>query len=162
MFHFNFKHLWRICRGLIQINRIQDLTYIYGYPYIRISIYFKTSAMSDLFSPPTLFKCLADATRARLTLLILREGELCVCELIHALDDSQPKISRHLAQLRSCGLLLDRRQGQWIYYRLNPALPAWVTQVLETTLQANQPWLHSDAQRLDAMGDRPQRASTCC
>ena len=118
--------------------------------------------MSDLFSPPTLFKCLADATRARVTLLILPEGELCVCELIHALDDSQPKISRHLAQLRSCGLLVDRRQGQWIYYRINPALPAWVTQVLDTTLQANQPWLQDDALRLNAMGDRPQRASTCC
>ncbi|KAF1024398.1 MAG: Arsenic resistance transcriptional regulator ArsR1 [Pseudomonas sp.] len=118
--------------------------------------------MSDLFSPPTVFKCLADATRARLVLLILREGELCVCELIHALDDSQPKISRHLAQLRSCGLLLDRRQGQWIYYRLNPALPQWVTTVLDTTLHANQSWLHTDAQRLGTMGDRPQRASACC
>lgn len=118
--------------------------------------------MSDPLTPPTLFKCLADATRARLTLLIQREGELCVCDLIHALDDSQPKISRHLAQLRSCGVLLDRRQGQWIYYRVNPALPDWVNQVLDITLQANQPWLHSDAQRLDAMGDRPQRASTCC
>lgn len=118
--------------------------------------------MTDLFSPPDVFKCLADATRARLALLILREGELCVCELIHALDDSQPKISRHLAQLRSCGLLVDRRQGQWIYYRLNPQLPQWVSTVLETTLQAHQPWLQTDAQRLDAMGDRPQRTSTCC
>jgi len=118
--------------------------------------------MSDAISPPTLFKSLADAPPASHTLLILREGELCVCELIHALDDSQPKISRHLAQLRSCGLLLDRRQGQWIYYRINPALPEWVTQVLHITQQANQPWLHSDAQRLDAMGDRPQRASACC
>lgn len=118
--------------------------------------------MSDPFSPPDVFKCLADATRIRLILLILREGELCVCELIHALDDSQPKISRHLAQLRSCALLVDRRQGQWIYYRLNPQLPQWVSTVLETTLQANQAWLQSDAQRLAAMGDRPQRASTCC
>ena len=118
--------------------------------------------MSDPFSPPDVFKCLADATRIRLILLILREGELCVCELIHALNDSQPKISRHLAQLRSCGLLVDRRQGQWIYYRLNPQLPQWVSTVLETTLQANQPWLQTDAQRLDAMGDRPQRTSTCC
>ena len=122
----------------------------------------KSLIMSDLLIPTALFKCLADATRARVTLLILREGELCVCELIHALDDSQPKISRHLAQLRSCGLLVDRRQGQWIYYRINPALPAWVTQVLDTTLQANQPWLQDDALRLNAMGDRPQRASTCC
>ena len=122
----------------------------------------KSLIMSDLLIPTALFKCLADATRARVTLLILREGELCVCELIHALDDSQPKISRHLAQLRSCGLLVDRRQGQWIYYRINPALPAWVTQVLDTTLQANLPWLQDDALRLNAMGDRPQRASTCC
>ncbi|QHF45053.1 transcriptional regulator [Pseudomonas sp. S35] len=118
--------------------------------------------MLDPLSPPAVFKCLADPTRARLTLLILREGELCVCELIHALDDSQPKISRHLAQLRSGGLLLDRRQGQWIYYRINPALPDWVTHVLDITLQANQPWLQQDALRLRAMGDRPQRASTCC
>ncbi|WP_416365123.1 metalloregulator ArsR/SmtB family transcription factor [Pseudomonas sp. NFX183] len=118
--------------------------------------------MSAPLSPPELFKCLADATRVRLMLLILREGELCVCELIHALCDSQPKISRHLAQLRSGGLLLDRRQGQWIYYRINSALPDWVTQVLDTTLQANQPWLQNDAQRLDAMGNRPQRAGTCC
>lgn len=118
--------------------------------------------MSELISPPELFKCLADATRARLTLLVVREGELCVCELIHALEDSQPKISRHLAQLRSCGLMLDRRQGQWIYYRINPALPAWVTHVLDITLQANLPWLHADTQRLDAMGNRPQRASACC
>lgn len=162
MFQFNFSHLWLIWRRLIHVKRIQDLTYIYGHPYIRINICMKTMSMSDLLSPSTLFKCLADATRARLTLLILREGELCVCELIHALDDSQPKISRHLAQLRSCGLLQDRRQGQWVYYRINPALPAWVTQVLETTLQANQPWLQNDALRLDAMGDRPQRASSCC
>ena len=140
----------------------QDLTEIYGNTYIRISLLEKSLTVSDLFSPPILFKCLADATRTRVTLLILREGELCVCELIHALDDSQPKISRHLAQLRSCGLLVDRRQGQWIYYRINPALPAWVTQVLDTTLQANQPWLQDDALRLNAMGDRPQRASTCC
>ena len=42
--------------------------------------------MSAPFSPPALFKCLADATRLRMTLLVLREGELCVCELIQALE----------------------------------------------------------------------------
>ena len=60
-----------------------------------------------MLSPAALFKCLSDETRARATLLIAREGELCVCELVCALDDSQPKVSRHLAQLRGCGLLLD-------------------------------------------------------
>ena len=117
--------------------------------------------MTDDFSPPAIFKCLADATRMRSALLIVQEGELCVCELMCALNDSQPKISRHLAQLRSCGLLLDRRHGQWVYYRLNPALPQWVMSVLDTTLNANGQWLRDDVLRLEAMGDRPQR-NRCC
>ena len=117
--------------------------------------------MTQTVSPPSVFKALADTTRARLALLLAQEGELCVCELMCALDDSQPKISRHLAHLRRCGLLLDRRQGQWVYYRLNPALPLWVSAVLDITLNANRAWLHSDVQRLGAMGDRPLR-NPCC
>ena len=115
-----------------------------------------------MLNPVTLFTCLSDETRARATLLIAREGELCVCELVCALDDSQPTITRHLAQLRSCGLLLDRRQGQWVYYRLNPALPDWVRSVLATTLLANAEWLEQDSARLNAMGDRPLNTSACC
>ncbi|EQM72373.1 metalloregulator ArsR/SmtB family transcription factor [Stutzerimonas stutzeri] len=118
--------------------------------------------MSFTISPPALFKCLADETRARAALLIAQEGELCVCELVCALDDSQPKVSRHLAQLRACGLLLDRRQGQWVYYRLNPALEPWVGVVLKATLEANAEWLKQDCARLEQMGDRPIRAAACC
>ncbi|MFV3329551.1 metalloregulator ArsR/SmtB family transcription factor [Pseudomonas sp. NY15437] len=115
-----------------------------------------------MISPPEVFKSLADETRARATLLIASLGELCVCELMCALDDNQPKISRHLAQLRSCGLLLDRRQGQWVYYRLNPDLPAWVKEMLQVILQANGPWLTDNSRRLQNMNDRPIRASACC
>lgn len=115
-----------------------------------------------MLSPPEVFKCLSDETRARATLLIAHQGELCVCELMCALDDSQPKISRHLAQLRSSGLLLDRRQGQWVYYRLNPQLPVWVSEVLQVTLQANADWLQSNASRLQNMDGRPVREAACC
>ncbi|UVK84860.1 metalloregulator ArsR/SmtB family transcription factor [Pseudomonas sichuanensis] len=115
-----------------------------------------------MITPPELFKSLADETRARATLLIAQLGELCVCELMFALDDSQPKISRHLAQLRSSGLLLDRRQGQWVYYRLNPQLPAWVHEVLRLTLQANAAWLQANATRLQNMQERPVRTAACC
>lgn len=115
-----------------------------------------------MITPPELFKCLADETRVRATLLIAQLGELCVCELMCALDDSQPKISRHLAQLRSSGLLLDRRQGQWVYYRLNPQLPAWVHEVLQLTLQANAAWLQANATRLQNMQERPVRTAACC
>lgn len=112
-------------------------------------------------TPTTVFKCLADETRARISLLVLREGELCVCELTAALAQSQPKISRHLAQLRSCGLLEDRRQGQWVYYRLHPQLPAWVRELLSGVLDANRLWLQADEQRLEGMCDRPERATVC-
>lgn len=113
-------------------------------------------------TPTDVFKCLADETRVHLMLLITREGELCVCELTCALDESQPKVSRHLAQLRTSGLLADRRQGQWVYYRLHPNLPDWVIAILHSTLEANRHWLSPAALRLDNMGDRPERAASCC
>lgn len=115
-----------------------------------------------MITPPDVFKCLSDETRARTTLLIASLGELCVCELMCALDDSQPKISRHLAQLRSNGMLLDRRQGQWVYYRLNPDLPAWVHEMLQVTLLANAQWLAVNALRLKNMDGRPVRDLACC
>ncbi|MDD1012767.1 metalloregulator ArsR/SmtB family transcription factor [Pseudomonas rubra] len=118
--------------------------------------------MTDHLTPTTVFKCLADETRIRTLLLITEESELCVCELTCALQESQPKISRHLAQLRTCGLLADRRQGQWVYYRLHPNLPDWVVQILQSTLASNRHWLSPDAKRLEQMGDRPERAAACC
>ncbi|TVP88226.1 MAG: ArsR family transcriptional regulator [Pseudomonadaceae bacterium] len=118
--------------------------------------------MPTTITPPVLFKCLADETRARVMLLVALEQELCVCELTCALQASQPKISRHLAELRQCGLLQDRRQGQWVYYSLPTDLPAWVTAVLRTSLQANKDWLENNLQALQAMGDRPVRLSSCC
>ena len=45
--------------------------------------------------------------------------ELCVCELCDILNESQPKVSRHLAKLRDIGLVKDERKGQWIFYYLN-------------------------------------------
>lgn len=119
--------------------------------------------MTDITITPTeVFKCLADETRLRMTLLIEREEELCVCELTCAMEQSQPKVSRHLALLRNSGLLADRRQGQWVYYRLHPNLPSWVREVLTVTQQANSGWLAKQTQRLRVMGDRPTRAAACC
>ena len=110
-------------------------------------------------TPDQLCKMLADDTRARIALLVLREKELCVCELTCAIDVSQPKISRHLALLRESGLLADRRKGQWIYYRLHPQLPSWITKILKSMLDANSEWLGENHQRLCEMENRP---GDCC
>jgi len=67
-----------------------------------------------------LLKALADETRLRI-LLLLTAGELCVCELMAALELPQSTVSRHLSYLKNSGWLLDRRAAVWMYYRLNPA-----------------------------------------
>ncbi|MBD2859822.1 metalloregulator ArsR/SmtB family transcription factor [Spongiibacter sp. KMU-158] len=99
-------------------------------------------------SPIQFYKCLADDTRLKTLLLITLKQELCVCELQEALAVSQPKISRHLAELRKCELLIDERRGKWVYYQLNPELPAWAVTVLQETAANNSEYLHPHLQQL--------------
>ncbi len=108
------------------------------------------------------FRLLSDDTRLRCLSLMQTEGELCVCELMYALNMIQPKISRHLALLRDAELVSDRRQGQWIYYRIHPKLPSWTRTVIEQTMAAltnTNPFAH-DRATLASMANRP--SSTCC
>ncbi len=112
-------------------------------------------------TPTSVFKCLSDETRLLCLLLICREGELCVCELTESLQLSQPKVSRHLAQLRSCSLLQDRKQGLWNFYRLHDELPGWVHGVLDATLDGNPSCLDQCQANLRSMGERPERLACC-
>jgi len=89
-------------------------------------------------NPLQFFKTLSDETRLNLVLLLREKGELCVCELTSILRESQPKISRHLAILRDSGLLIDRRDGKWIHYRLSPHMPAWAAAVIEQAYQCQR------------------------
>jgi ArsR family transcriptional regulator len=112
--------------------------------------------------PNLFFKALADDTRLRCLLLVTQSTELCVCELMAALDETQPKISRHLAQLRKNGLLSDRRQGQWVFYKLHPDLPDWSKQILHLALDNQIEWLRINTEQLERMGNRPERLNACC
>mgnify|MGYP001821984642 CR=1 FL=1 len=66
-----------------------------------------------------LYKALADETRLAALALILAHGELCVCDVMEVLGVTQSKASRHLRYLKNAGLLEDRREGTWVYYRPN-------------------------------------------
>lgn len=112
--------------------------------------------------PLTFFKCLSDETRLRILTLVFREQSLCVCELTTALNESQPKVSRHLAQLRGCGLLQDSRQGQWIFYRIADDLPAWAVTILTATAAEDSEQGASDTMRLRQMENRPVREKRSC
>lgn len=63
-------------------------------------------------------QALADPTRLRLLNLLAQTGEICVCELVDALQLPQYNVSRHLRVLASAGWVEDRRLGKWIYYRV--------------------------------------------
>ena len=71
----------------------------------------------DVSPVARLFKALSDPDRIRIVAL-LTHGELCVCHVEQALQDSQPSVSRHLAMLRAAGVVESRREGNWVYYKL--------------------------------------------
>ncbi len=73
----------------------------------------------DLDRAVVLFHALSDTTRLSI-LAMLRRGERCVCELQDELDAAQSRLSFHLKVLKNAGLVTDRRDGRWSYYRLVP------------------------------------------
>ena len=103
-----------------------------------------------------LFKAMADQTRLRI-LALLSGGEVCVCDIHETLGIPQPRASRHLAYLRRTGLVLDRKEGLWVYYRLaDPDDP-----VLQTLLSAVVHCLgHVQGSTRDTGAERPGFA--CC
>ena len=106
-----------------------------------------------------LFKAMADQTRLRIVAL-LSGGEVCVCDIHETLGIPQPRASRHLAYLRRTGLVLDRKEGLWVYYRLaDPNDP-----VLQTLLSAVVHCLgHVQGVARENRGEREQQpAFTCC
>mgnify|MGYP006280988335 CR=1 FL=1 len=106
-----------------------------------------------------IFAALSDRLRLRCVLLLVREGELCVCELVQALDVSQPKVSRHLATLRTAGIVVVRREAQWLHYRLDPDRPVWLSRIVEAAVaaSADDPDHRADLDRLAASTKRVAR-----
>ncbi|QLK21321.1 metalloregulator ArsR/SmtB family transcription factor [Raoultella ornithinolytica] len=82
--------------------------------------------------PLEVFKILSDATRLTIVMLLREQGELCICDICALTAESQPKISRHMAILREGGLVLDRREGKWVHYRLSPHMPAWAAEIIDS------------------------------
>ena len=95
-------------------------------------------------------KAISDETRVR-ALMFLRNGELCVCQMIELLELAPSTVSKHLSILKNARLVDNRKIGRWIYYRVNDkggppearAALSWVIQSIEDTSQ-----IKADAQRI--------------
>lgn len=108
----------------------------------------------------SLSEACADETRRRILLLLLAQGELCVCDLLGVLELPQPKVSRHLAVLRETDLVVSRKRGTWVHYRLNPDMPLWAVQILGAMADGaarSEPY-QSDRERLKSSCG----AMVCC
>lgn len=77
---------------------------------------------------------LAEPTRLEAVRLLWDGREHCVCELMRELGASQSRMSRHMAALKAAGLVVDRRDAQWVRYRRAPHLPADVTALVAAAL----------------------------
>ncbi len=100
------------------------------------------------------FQALGDSTRLRL-LNLMGDQEVCVCYFVEILGGPQPKISRHLAYLRSAGIVEARREGKWMHYRIVMPPHIGATQVLRQTLD----WLKDEKQM---QADRARLTKACC
>ena len=100
------------------------------------------------------FQALGDNTRLRL-LNLMADREICVCYFVEILGAPQPKISRHLAYLRSAAIVAARREGKWMHYRVVMPPHAGAAHILRRTLD----WL-SEEKSMQA--DRAKLAKACC
>lgn len=106
------------------------------------------------FDMERFFQSLGDRTRLRL-LNLMGGQEICVCYFVEILGQPQPKISRHLAYLRSAGIVAARREGKWMHYRIVMPPHTGAAQILRQTLAAL-------GEEKPMQADRTRLTRACC
>ncbi len=116
------------------------------------------------------FKALSDETRLRI-LKLLERGELCVCDIVAALNMIQPKVSFHLGVLKEAGFIRDRKQGRWTHYRLDDSdmfrrflVLSVIERVADGAASGDRKKLDAFLKRKSAKADAAglQKKITCC
>jgi ArsR family transcriptional regulator len=111
-------------------------------------------ATKKAFNFERFFQALGDTTRLRL-LNLMGDQEVCVCYFVEVLNQTQPKISRHLAYLRSAGLVEARRDGKWMHYRIIMPPNEGAAKILRELL------LHFKEEKA-MQADRAKMSKACC
>ncbi len=107
-------------------------------------------------------KTLSEPNRLKLLKLLL-EHELCVCEMVEVLNISQPLVSQHLRVLKTAGLVTERREGKWVYYRtdetaLNKFMEMWGLLLRQNLGKVSE--MNQEFERWQALGSN-MRVQTC-
>lgn len=88
--------------------------------------------------PLRILSALSHPTRLAAIRILADGDEYCVCDLMHRLGVTQSRMSRHMHVLKHAGLVVDRRDAQWVRYRLDPALPPARRAIVNAVLAAMQ------------------------
>lgn len=81
-----------------------------------------------------MFASLGNEIRLKCLYLAARHGEVCVCEVVDALDVPQPTVSKAFKALKEAGFVADRRDANWTHYRIDENMPAWMADVVRATV----------------------------
>jgi ArsR family transcriptional regulator, arsenate/arsenite/antimonite-responsive transcriptional repressor len=106
------------------------------------------------FDMERFFVALSDRTRLRI-LNLIGYDEVCVCFFVEVLEEGQPKISRHLAYLRRAGIVVARRDGKWMHYRIVTPADTHAERILKNVMS----WMKDDK---EMQRDRAKLVKFCC
>jgi ArsR family transcriptional regulator len=109
---------------------------------------------TPIYEMERFYQALGDNTRLRL-LNLMGDQEICVCYFVEILGQPQPKISRHLAYLRKAGIVIPRREGTWMHYRIMMPPHVGAAHILRQTLD----WMKGDRAM---QADRARLSKACC
>ena len=115
---------------------------------------YKPMAAKQTYNVERFFQALGDNTRLRL-LNLMGDQEICVCYFVEILGGPQSKISRHLAYLRSAGIVSARRESKWMHYSIVMPPHIGAAQILKQTLG----WLKEEK---TMQADRARLTKACC
>ena len=109
-----------------------------------------------------LFKALSDLTRLRIVyLLINAKSELCICELMEALNIPQYNISKHMKELKHAGLVKERKEGRFVFYTLLECCCDFSKSVFDAVRTVDHKQLDADLKRLRKKAFRTTCKSCC-
>jgi ArsR family transcriptional regulator len=108
----------------------------------------KQTSTDPLAVSTELLKAFSDPVRLRLVNLLSNGREVCVCHLFEALELPQPTVSRHLAYLRKRGVVVGRKEGLWVHYRLAKTTSELQRRLIECAALADPELMRRDRDRL--------------
>ena len=125
------------------------LTHRGSLDYLSISVYADDYVYRTMEDITQIYKALSEQMRLRI-LMLLTQGELCVCDLMAVLDEPQSKVSRHLAYLKHSGLIQSTRVGTWMHYFLRDPLDELVSAHIEFLNRelSSLSWARADAEKM--------------